>query len=292
METLIFDGNNVVDLNSGGLRFDNRGVLFGETIFTTFRTYNGKILFLDDHLSRLKMNLDYFYSENIFKWETLRRQILQGILQLQQTLQNSEMDISLRITLYPFNEDRTDLGKKPDSIKFFITANPIDYSLKAISEITVAFDVCKQDKSNQPACIKIGSYMESAKMLRNARERGFEDVVLVNQDNILLEGVTSNLFFRLGNTIYTPDVKAGILDGVTRSHFIKCLKENAWEIKEGFYTKNDLLNADEAWLSSSVKGIRVISCIEQKQFIKPQHAEAFTKQLISLFESYCKNYEE
>jgi len=292
MDTLIFDGSNVVDLNSGGLRYDNRGILFGETIFTTLRTYNGKMLFLNDHLNRLKMNLDYFYNENIYLWETLRLQILKGISQLKQALLNSKMDISLRITLYPFNEGLVDLGKKPDDIKFFITANPIDYSLSTIKEITVAFDVRKQDKANQPACIKIGSYMESAKILRNARERGFEDVVLVNQDDILLEGVTSNLFFRSGNTIYTPDVKTGILDGVTRSHFIKCLKQHAWVVKEGFYAKNELLNADEAWLSSSVKGIRVISCIEQKQFLRPQRTERFTNQIMSLFENYCKNYEE
>ena len=129
-------------------------------------------------------------------------------------------------------------------------------------------------------------------MLRNARERGFEDVIFLNQNDYLLEGATSNLFFRSGNTFCTPDVKMGILDGVTRSHLINCLKKNACEVKEGFFTKDDLLNASEAWLTSSVKGIRVISSLEQKQFINPRSPEAFTGRLINLFESYCENYEE
>ena len=212
MKTLIFDGDKIVGLDSPGLGFDNRAVLFGETIFTTLRTYNGKILFLKDHLNRLKMNLDYFYNENTIHWEALRLQIINGISQLSQKLQINKMDISLRITLYPFNDDGVELGKKPDGIKFFIMAHPVDYSLTVIRETKVALDLREQNKGHHPSCIKIGSYMETAKILRKARERGFEDVVLINQDGYLLEGATSNLFFKSGNTIYTPDVKAGILD--------------------------------------------------------------------------------
>lgn len=68
------------------------------------------------------------------------------------------------------------------------------------------------------------------------------------------------------NVLYTPSLKTGILNGITRAFIIKVAEELRIEIKEGFFTKDELLSADEAFVTNSIQEIVPLYHIEGRDF--------------------------
>jgi branched-subunit amino acid aminotransferase/4-amino-4-deoxychorismate lyase len=94
------------------------------------------------------------------------------------------------------------------------------------------------------------SYAENSFALRGAREKGFSDVVLVNERGEVMESALANLiWFQVGQW-WTPSLESGCLPGVTRG----LLVEN-FGVKEGRLLERDLSNVSALAITSSVREI-------------------------------------
>jgi branched-chain amino acid aminotransferase len=88
---------------------------------------------------------------------------------------------------------------------------------------------------------------------RTARARGADDAVLVGLGGELLEAPTASLWWRTGQTLFTPSLDLGILAGITRAVLLDLAPGLGLKVLEGVFTAEDLLAADEAFLSSSTR---------------------------------------
>jgi len=88
-----------------------------------------------------------------------------------------------------------------------------------------------------------------------ARRRGVDEALFVDGDGIVLEGTVTNVWWRVGSTLYTPGLDLGILAGVTRAALIQLAPECGYEVEEGAYSLTQLLGAEEAFTSSSVREV-------------------------------------
>jgi branched-subunit amino acid aminotransferase/4-amino-4-deoxychorismate lyase len=88
-----------------------------------------------------------------------------------------------------------------------------------------------------------------------ARRRGVDEAVFVDADGVVLEGTVTNVWWRTGAVLYTPSLELGILAGVTRAAVIELAPGCGCRVEEGAYPLGDLLAADEAFSSSSVREI-------------------------------------
>ncbi|MDF4766395.1 aminodeoxychorismate lyase, partial [Vibrio parahaemolyticus] len=112
---------------------------------------------------------------------------------------------------------------------------------------------------------------------------------VVNKEGIFLtetgyvaEGIVSNLFFVKGDILYTPSLETGILNGITRAFIIKVAEELGIKVKEGFFTKDELLSADEVFVTNSIQEIVPLNRIEERDF--PGKVGMVTKRFINLYE--------
>lgn len=109
------------------------------------------------------------------------------------------------------------------------------------------------------------SYAVNRAVAREAARREADDVVFVSSDGVLLEGPTSTLVFRRGDTLLTPGTGLGILDGTTQANVFRYAESQG--LKTGFELAGPdaLLGADAAWLVSSVRlaaPIRAVDGVE------------------------------
>jgi branched-subunit amino acid aminotransferase/4-amino-4-deoxychorismate lyase len=95
-----------------------------------------------------------------------------------------------------------------------------------------------------------------------AVEAGFDDALFVASDGAVLEGPTSNVWFREGDVLHTPALGLPILAGVTRSVIWKL----AAKAEEGRYPLERLLAADEVFLSSSVREVMPVAAVGETAF--------------------------
>ncbi|MCU1570414.1 MAG: 4-amino-4-deoxychorismate lyase [Naasia sp.] len=97
------------------------------------------------------------------------------------------------------------------------------------------------------------SYAVNKAVLREAARRGADDVVFVSSDGYLLEGSTSNLLLRVGDTLVTPGTDLGILAGTTQGDLFEFARGQGLGTEYALLREEDLASADAAWLVSSVR---------------------------------------
>jgi 4-amino-4-deoxychorismate lyase len=107
--------------------------------------------------------------------------------------------------------------------------------------------------------VKSTSYAVNMAAGAEARARGADDAVFVRDDSVLLEGPTTNVWWRRGDTLFTPSLDLGILAGVTRAAL---LEVSPYEVREGAFLLAELLSADEAFTSSSVREVMPVLTID------------------------------
>jgi branched-subunit amino acid aminotransferase/4-amino-4-deoxychorismate lyase len=86
-----------------------------------------------------------------------------------------------------------------------------------------------------------------------AKRRGADDAIFVDAEGVVLEGTVTNVWWRAGDALYTPSLDLGILAGVTRAVVLELAASRGYRVEEGTYRLSDLLAADEAFTSSSVR---------------------------------------
>ena len=94
------------------------------------------------------------------------------------------------------------------------------------------------------------------------RGKAAREGIFLNENEHLVEGIVSNLFFVRGDVVFTPDERTGLVPGVTRNFIMKLCRDLDIEVNEGFYSYGDLLHSDEAFITNSIQEIVPVECID------------------------------
>jgi para-aminobenzoate synthetase/4-amino-4-deoxychorismate lyase len=105
-------------------------------------------------------------------------------------------------------------------------------------------------------------------MSRVARERGFVEVLFLNEEGHLTEGAISNVFIRKGDALITPPLVCGLLDGVYRQHLLATEPR----AREGVVSLGDLKGADGIYICNAIRGLREVTLSEG--FLDPLRDDA------------------
>jgi branched-subunit amino acid aminotransferase/4-amino-4-deoxychorismate lyase len=114
------------------------------------------------------------------------------------------------------------------------------------------------------AGLKSNSYAENPVALDHARRLGFEETVFLNTAGNLCEAATSNLFLVRNGTLLTPSPASGCLQGITRAVVIELAARLDIPCEEAALPAALIDEADEVFLTSSIRGVMGVSRFEQR----------------------------
>lgn len=256
--------NGTIVSNDTNLLTQNRAFLFGDAVFETVKIVNDKILFLEDHYFRLMSSMRVVRMEipMDFTMEYFEEQILALA-----KAKNSALSARARITVY-----RNDGGyylPQNNTVSFLINVESIDTTLYSINqeEYTVDlytdFYVARQLLSSIKTTNKIINVTASI----FASENGLDNCLLMNDGKNVIEALQGNLFMLKGNTLITPPVSEGCLNGVMRKQILALARkmENL-EVVEQVISPFDLQKSDELFITNVIKGIQPITKYRKKEF--------------------------
>jgi 4-amino-4-deoxychorismate lyase len=240
---LAVTGRGLVDPTQPVIRADDEGLLRGRAAFETLRVYGGRPFSLEAHLDRLTASAA---SIGLPAVERRRLQVLVGLV-----LPRAEGgDASLRLvwTAGP-------TGGIPSALALLSTVPEWIEETRERGATAVSLLGVRASAPWLLPGVKSTSYAVNMAAEAEARRRGVDEALFVDSDGIVLEGTVTNVWWRVGSTLYTPALDLGILAGVTRAALVQLAPEYGYQVEEGSYPLAQLLAAEEAFTSSSVREV-------------------------------------
>jgi branched-chain amino acid aminotransferase len=255
---LYFSGR-IVDESEALIPFMDRGVIFGDGLFETIRLYEGKPFRLQRHLARFQQGCEALR----FSGAPGDRDIDLAISELYR-LNVGAGDGYCRLTLIggPAGGGKT-LARpgKPNSLLVVtpLQAYPSHFYERGMS---VVISAIRRNEGSPLSRLKSTNYMNSLISRQEAVDRGADDAIILNNRDLVTEGTASNLFFVSQGLIMTPDLECGLLPGITREVVLELCATLDMPVETGFYPVEDLLGADEAFITVSTGEIVPIRVVE------------------------------
>jgi branched-subunit amino acid aminotransferase/4-amino-4-deoxychorismate lyase len=248
----------------------NRGFLYGDAIYEVWRTYNGVIFAWEEHWRRLRASAAALHMRLAFSpdriWAEIRRTVsayrsqasAAGELYIRLQVTRGDGAIGLDVALA--EEQGYVLLVQP------CPAIPADV-LRSGLRLSIATSLRRNPVQSLDPAWKTGNYLNNLLCLREARERGADDVVMLNLAGDLTESAVSNVGFARAGRFLTPPLSAGILGGITRSLLLGGVAASAGiASSEEPIRPSDLRSMDECFLLSTTKDIVPVGSIDDIAF--------------------------
>ena len=242
--------------------FDH-GFLYGEGIYETLRTYNGRLFLFDRHLRRLRNSARLIQLAIPFTDDELARNISDTIARTK--LDGNEAYVRVLLTR-GVGELTYALGATPNPSWVIIVKTLVALSAEIYERgCKVALvDVVRNHPGSVNPMIKSNNLMNQALAAQQAFERGAFDGVMRNYRGELTEFATSNLFIVRNGTVLTPPLESGLLPGITREFVFEIGRNVGIEVREQVLRDNDLFDADEAFLTSTTREVVPIVAVNEQ----------------------------
>ena len=257
-----FNGN-IQDTSNFAIE-NNRGFLFGDAIFETIKVNGTKILFLEEHYLRLMASMRICRMEipMNFTMEFMEEQILKLI-----ELETNK--VSNRIRFSVFRDADGFYNPTSNDVQFIITCFELssekylfstsNYEVELFKDFHVSKHLLSTLKTNNKMINVVASVF--------AKENGFDNCLLINDDKNVVEVINGNIFMKMGNQLITPPTSDGCLNGIMRKQILAIVnKMENMEMIEKSISPFDLQKADELFISNVITGIQPITKYRKKEF--------------------------
>jgi branched-chain amino acid aminotransferase len=102
---------------------------------------------------------------------------------------------------------------------------------------------------------KTGAHLSNVLAMKEARDAGAHEALLLDRDGFVTEGASSSVFVVRGGRLETPPLAAGILEGVTRGIVLELARAEGVPVREVALRPGDLADADELFITSTAREV-------------------------------------
>ena len=257
------NNGEVLSGESFSIRAGNRGFLYGDGVFESVRILNGKPINLENHIARmmegaakLKMRVPSYYTLAFFE-DKINDLIVKSAVS-----HGGKCRISL---------DRARGGTySPESneVEYFIEVSAIENNLYTLNpkgkEVEVFSEYKKQMNALANYKTKNGLLYVLASIA--AKEKNVDEFLILNTADGIIESTSSNLFVVSNGVLYTPGLEEGCLAGTMRMQVINLALQNGLKVYECTILPQNLLVADEIFLTNAIAGITWVSGYRTKRY--------------------------
>lgn len=247
---LISINGELYDEKTAKISVFDRGFLYSDSVYEVTRTFNRVPFRLNLHLDRL--------ISSALKIELTPTLSKEEIEQKVQAIINASPHDNIVLRIILTRGTNSDFGLSPELssennliiITKEIPANPEWWLQKGLSVIFY------QKKDHQLGSLpKSGNYQENILAFKSAEAQKADDAIMINAEGHVTEGSNSNFWIIKNGIILTPPLKDGVLEGLTRKTLFELSALENIKIKEQSLTKNDLIEADECFISSTTRNL-------------------------------------
>ena len=278
----VFHKGEYVNENQAFIAKDNRAFRLGDGFFESMRVIDGRGLFLENHFARISDTIKALkmVAQENFSLELLRSQI-QGLLQRNNITRGGRV----RITFY-----RKATGfylPHSDDVNYLIESEPLlenEFLLNPIGKTVDIFTDFKKDVNKLSIYKSLNAQLYIMAAL-HSREKNLDDALIQNNKFAIIESIASNIFIVSNGVLYTPTLQDGCIAGTMRMNIINIAIDNKIKVYECTLNPQNLLAADEIFLTNAVKGVEWVVAYRTKRYYNDM-----SKKMIQLLNQAAKEY--
>lgn len=232
---------------------DNRGLRYGDGLFETMKLLDGKLQQEDAHFARLWKGMEKLGFEIPKHWSpekfTAEIRALAG---------KNQQEKAGRVRLQIIRGDGGLYDAKNHSPNYILQtwALPEGNGEWNSNGLVLGIYTDARKSCDGLSNLKHNNYLPYIMAALQARKEKWNDALLLNSRDRLCDSTIANLFMIKNDTVFTPALAEGCVAGVMREHIIRELKNSGWKLEETAIAVDELVNADEVFLSNSIYNIR------------------------------------
>jgi branched-chain amino acid aminotransferase len=290
---VVWLNGNFIDESDASISLRDTGLLHAAGVFTTMRAAGGRVFRLPQHLARVRESCEALFVPLQYRDAALGEAIGELLTR------NNLTDARLRLTVTRGMSRDDPVHGMILTPSAFITAAPMEpypaeYYQRGMTAILL--DEQKLNPYDIQAGHKTLNYFSRLSGLRAANTRRAGEALWFNVHNYLQSGSISNVFIVKNRALITPPTRSEMLDktardatpypasnvlpGVTRGAILDYARAAQIEVRFAAIDVNQLLDADEVFLTNSIMGVMPICRLEQK-VLGDDKPGAITKQMMA-----------
>jgi len=281
MEEIVYLNGKLIPRSRAKISVLDYGFLFGFGLYETIRAYQGKPFRLDNHIARMR------YSAEKLGIPLKPAEIRQAV---KDTIKvNGFADTRIRITV--------SIGEGTITPNLASCTEPTvavlvtDYHPPAPEKYQNGFKVIissiRRNSHSPVTYMKSANTMEAMLARQEARNKDKDEALFLNEKGFLTEASGSNIFLVKDGILITPRFETGILPGVTRVVVFEVANQLGIKVREKNVRLDELLQADEAFITNSLIEIVPVTEVSGKQ-IGTGKPGPITKRLAKAYKELVK----
>lgn len=261
----------------------DNGFTFGDSVYETLRTYGGRPFHLDRHLRRLR----------------------QSAGRLAIAVPQADGELAGRV-----DEVLARAGNEESYIRLLVSrgVGDISYRFERVTGPTVVVlvkpyeawpeecytegidvvvsPVRRNHRLALDPAIKSCNLINNILAMQDAQARGAREAIMLNHEGDVAEGAGSNVFLVARGRLTTPPLEAGLLSGITREVVLELAGRLGIEAREDTVRVADLVQADEAFVTSTLKEVCPIRAMDGRP-VGTGRAGAVTRRVLQAYREYA-----
>jgi branched-chain amino acid aminotransferase len=253
MVHVCFNGQ-MIQGNTPVFKADNRGFRYGDGVFETIRVSKGRMPLFGFHFERLVTSLHLLKIQHYWTEELLAQWVI-DLCQLNQCSDSARV----RLAVYRNANGQGEIIIEAQSM-------PLTDEESKLQSIALTIYPFARKSMDAFANLKSANFLPYVMAGLYAVDEGFDDSIVLNCDNKICDSSKANIFIIQSNEIHTPALHQGCVSGVMRRYLIDKLKVLNYVVRQEVITEEDLLSADEIFLTNAIYGIKSVNSFKDRQY--------------------------
>ncbi|WP_377889121.1 D-amino-acid transaminase [Alkalihalobacillus sp. R86527] len=244
---MILLNGEIISKENASINIEDRGYQFGDGVYEVIRIYNGSFFELDGHFDRLKRSASEIHIELPFDRTTFHTKVNE--LRSVNHVENGHLYMQVSRGVAPRNHP---FPAKSEPVVVGYTTEYATNETPAPGRAMFTEDI------RWLRCdIKSLNLLGNVLAKEESKKQGYDEAIF-HRGETVTEGSSTNVFIVKDQTLYTHPANHYILDGITRRAILDVAKDAGIPIKENPFTKTQLLESDEVFISSTTQEVRPI----------------------------------
>lgn len=257
----------LLDAPEATVTIDNRGLNYGDAVFESIRFSEGKLFFWEDHYFRLMATMRILRMEipMDFTMEFLSEEILRTIRAFGKT------NDPWRVKLLVWRNTGGKYTPKTHEVAYAISLETLEAPCYNLSDTDCEVELYKDHyvSAGLLATLKTTNRLINILGSIYAKENFYDNCLLLNTEKQVVEALNGNIFLVSGQSVKTPPLADGCLNGIMRKQLISIIKRlPEFSFEEKSISPFDLQKADGLFITNSIKGILPVTKYRKKRFGK------------------------